>query len=102
MGAVYSFVFFFLLLSWTAQQAQCFHETEEEKCIEETKRAEGITGIQPPGLPEKTELNCKEVICMGRLSTKPYDWGDDQFKHAHDLHCIGEFNVKADKVKCGM
>ena len=98
MGVVYSFVFFFLLLSWTAQQAQC-SQTEKEKCNEETKKAEKITGVGPP---EKSKYNCKEVICTGRLPTKPYDWGDDQFKHAHDLHCIGEFNVKADKVKCGM
>ena len=95
---VYPFVFFFMLLSWTAQQAQC------QQTVEETKKAEGVT-VQAPG---SSKQNCKDMVCFyrngansqrGQKPNKPADWKEKDFLHGYD-RCTKEFNVTACKVIC--
>ena len=98
MGVPDPFIFFFVILSWTGQQAQCYQN------VEETKRAE-IFLVGP--LPTES---CKIVVCMhrnGRIGlkpNKPEKWTEKEFLDAFGK-CIGdgigEFNVKADQIICG-
>ena len=94
--SVFPALFLFVLLSWSAQQAECQCERPDDERMRDPTEQAQMCKVQPSG---KKEADCQEVECDARKSVRPDGWTGWEFDHAYK-RCKGEFGLDMGAIRC--